>query len=53
MKSTKKNFISGMAKSISRVALRTGESATERECVGFVYEPKIPASLLMEKTKQK
>ena len=53
MKNMKKNLMNGMVKSISRVALKTGESATERECVGFVYEPKVPNALLMEKAKQK
>lgn len=49
----KKNVMNGMLKSISQFALKTGDSFPDTNCVGFVYEPKVPKALLMEKLKQK
>lgn len=42
-----------MVKSISEIALQTGESIGNRGCVGFVYEPKVPMAVLMEAVEKK
>ena len=57
MKNTKKNlmnnFKQGVAKSLGKVASRTGDAAIDSACLGFIYEPKVPKELLMSKTLKK
>ncbi|MGL4372329.1 MAG: cyclic lactone autoinducer peptide [Turicibacter sp.] len=57
MKTMKKNLMNqmkqGIAKSIGHAALKTGESAIDRECIGFVYEPQVPTELLLDKGSDK
>lgn len=43
------NLKQSVAKSLGKVASKTGDAATEGVCIGFVYEPQIPEALLMNK----
>lgn len=57
MNNMKQNLVNKMkskvVKSISHIAVQTGESIGGRGCVGFVYEPKVPMALLMETVEKK
>ena len=57
MKNMKKNlmneFKQGAAKSLGKIASITGDAATDGVCLGFIYEPKVPKELLVNKALNK
>lgn len=46
-------FKQGAAKSLGKIASITGDAATDGVCIGFIYEPKVPKELLVNKALNK
>ncbi|WP_343287968.1 cyclic lactone autoinducer peptide [Turicibacter bilis] len=57
MKNMKQNLIDDLAqsvaKSLGKIASITGDAATDGVCIGFIYEPKVPKELLVNKALNK